>query len=379
MKRTSWTLATLVFLLIVVTLSWAARPGISAALMAYLDLARSQYPVIVGSRIDNCRLCHVSAAGGGLRNNYGSDWAAAGGNSAAFVAIEGMDSDGDGYNNVSEIEALFYPGNAADHPAWTPTFTPTPTNTPTATPTRTNTPTITNTPTDTMTPTATATATETPTPTDTLTPTISPTATNSPTITNTPTKSATPTITLTPTNTPVVTDTPTRTPTQTPTKTPTPTSTPTRTPTATATISPHTGSAHGTIRLEGRSNHSGTVIVVAGLYGITDMDGRFTISGIPAGGWTATASRQGYLQAIKRDVVILGGHAVQLPDLTLRSGDTNGDCGINLFDLVIVSVAYNPGGPLLDPRADVNADGVVNLFDLVLVTVNYGLNCPQPW
>jgi hypothetical protein len=112
---------------------------------------------------------------------------------------------------------------------------------------------------------------------------------------------------------------------------------------------------------------------------MTDTNGRFVISGIPAGGWTATASRQGYLQAIKPDVVILGGHSVQLPDLTLRSGDTNGDCGINLFDLVIVSVAYDPDGPLSDPRADINVDGVVNLFDLVLVTVNYGLNCPQPW
>jgi hypothetical protein len=78
-------------------------------------------------------------------------------------------------------------------------------------------------------------------------------------------------------------------------------------------------------------------------------------------------------------VVVLAGHTVVLPNLKLRSGDVNGDCGVNLFDLVIVSVAYKPEGPVSDPRADINVDGVVNLFDLVLVTVNYGLNCPQAW
>jgi len=136
---------------------------------------------------------------------------------------------------------------------------------------------------------------------------------------------------------------------------------------------------HGIVRLEGRGDHSGAVIQIAGRYRMTDVNGQYAIEGIPAGTWSAVASRQGYLSALRPSVVILSGHDVLLPDLTLRGGDANSDCAVNLFDLVIVAAVYDPSGPVLDPRADINADGVVNLFDLVLVTSNYGANCPQSW
>jgi hypothetical protein len=57
--------------------------------------------------------------------------------------------------------------------------------------------------------------------------------------------------------------------------------------------------------------------------------------------------------------------------------DANGDGQVNLFDLVIVSNAYQPGVPASDPRADVNQSGSVDLFDLVLVSVNYGSILPE--
>jgi hypothetical protein len=359
MRRKNWTLIMLVLLFIVATLSWswAARPATSTAETAYLILARSLYPGITGSAIDNCRLCHFSEAGDGPRNNYGSDWYNAGGDAAAFGAIEGLDSDSDGYPNIEELTARTYPGDASSFPVYTPTSTATVTPIPTKTSTPTNTPTNTSTPTETATPT------------DTRTPTVSPTHTN------TPTETATATITRTPTNTPVFTHTPTRTPTQVVTAT----NTPSPTPTATATIPPYTGRAHGVVRLEGRSNYSGTVVQIAGRYGMTNADGVYTIDGIPAGTWSAEANRQGYISAMRPAIVILSGHDMLLPDLTLRSGDVNSDCAVNLFDLVLVSVVYNPGGPVADPRADINVDGTVDLFDLVLVSSNYGLNCPQPW
>lgn len=351
MTRKNLTLITLGTICIVATLSWAGQPATSTALHTYLDLARSTYPGIVGSAIDNCRLCHVSPAGGGLKNNYGWDWLDAGNDALAFGVIEGFDSDSDGFPNIEEITAHTYPGDAGSFPVATPTSTAT------VSPTPTETPTITSTPTETLIPT------------ETSTPTISPTPTN------TPTETATATITLTPTETPLVTDTPTATPTEVATAT----NTPSPTPTATSTIAPHTGWAHGVVRLEGRSNHSGTVIQIAGRYGMTDTDGAYTIDGIPAGTWSAEASRQGYISALRPAIIILSGHDALLPDLTLRSGDVNSDCAVNLFDLVLVSAAYNPGGPVSDPRADLNIDGEVDLFDLVLVSSNYGLNCPQPW
>jgi len=381
MKRTALTPAMLITMLIAVTLSWAVQPLISTALPAYLGLARSKYPDIVGSSIDNCRLCHVSLAGGGLKNDYGWDWSDFGADLDAFTLIEGLDSDSDGYSNIEEITAWTYPGDASDFPVDTPTPTATPTLPPTDTPTPTNTPTITHTPTETAIPTDTATPTASPThtntPTITNTPTDTPTPTASPTQTNTPTDTPTPTTSPTQTNTPLVTDTATSTPTET--ASPTATSTRTATPTPTATIPPYTGKVHGVVRLEGRSDHSGALIQMAGRYGMTDVDGQYAIDGIPAGTWSAEASRQAYLSALRPPVVILSGHDVLLPDLTLRGGDTNGDCAVNLFDLVIVAAVYDPSGPVLDPRADINADGVVNLFDLVLVTSNYGATCPQSW
>ena len=89
--------------------------------------ARTQYPGIVGSAIDNCALCHVSASDFRL-DPYGTDWHEAAGD---FGAIEGMDSDGDGYSNIEEITALTYPGKADSAP--TPGASITPSTEPTAT------------------------------------------------------------------------------------------------------------------------------------------------------------------------------------------------------------------------------------------------------
>jgi hypothetical protein len=61
----------------------------------------------------------------------------------------------------------------------------------------------------------------------------------------------------------------------------------------------------------------------------------------------------------------------------LRGGDVNGDCSVNLFDLIAVSSAYgNPGHGL---RADINDDGLVDLRDIVLVSRNLGRLCPGEW
>ena len=133
------------------------------------------------------------------------------------------------------------------------------------------------------------------------------------------------------------------------------------------------------VRLDGRSDHSGALVSIAGRYAVTASDGQYVVEDIPVGVWSAVASHEGYISALRSSVVILGGQDVLLPDLTLRSGDANGDCSIDLFDLVIIATAYNPSGPVSDPQADINGDGVVNLFDLVLVSTNYGLSCPQNW
>ena len=99
-------------------------------------LIRDTYPNIIDSRIDSCSLCHTSSVP--LLNPYGSAYAGLGrDNPASLHMIEELDSDGDGYTNIAEIDALTFPGNASDwphaaiNPAYPPPASPTKTTTPT--------------------------------------------------------------------------------------------------------------------------------------------------------------------------------------------------------------------------------------------------------
>jgi parallel beta-helix repeat protein len=57
-----------------------------------------------------------------------------------------------------------------------------------------------------------------------------------------------------------------------------------------------------------------------------------------------------------------------------KLGDLNGDRLVDIFDMVIVAVAYNsiPGDPNWNKIADINGDRNVDIFDLVIVAVHYG-------
>lgn len=333
MKRITWAIITIGLIVIGATLIWAIHPQISAARENYLSLARSRYPGIAGSKIDSCALCHPSAAGGPIKNTFGWDWSDWGGGQdamTAFASIEAMDSDGDGFSNLAEINAHTFPGDLNDYPVITPTNTPVPSATSTATPLPTNTSVATASPTKTA------------------------TATNTPQQT---VPATTPTVTAQPTSTQI----------------------PGANPTPTATLPPYAGRVHGTVRLDGRDIYSGVVISVAGLYAVTDDAGHYRIDNVPAGVWSTVASHSAYLSSLRSAVVVLSGQDVLLPDVILRGGDANGDCATDLFDLVTITAAYSPSGPVPDARADLNVDGVVNIQDLVLASKNYGLSCPQTW
>ena len=90
-----------------------AMTPVAYAFSTFLADAVAKYPVIAGTDLDNCALCHVSAANLAL-NPYGTDFKA---NTFNFDAIEGMDSDGDGFTNLVEIMALTFPGDASDFPS----------------------------------------------------------------------------------------------------------------------------------------------------------------------------------------------------------------------------------------------------------------------
>lgn len=116
--------------LIIVALS--VPPRSVQAFSSYQTDFASQYPAASGSRLASCVLCHVNGPSAGPRNAYGTDYA---NNGHSFTAIQNLDSDGDGFSNLEEINALTFPGDASDRPAVaspTPTVTsPPPSPTPT--------------------------------------------------------------------------------------------------------------------------------------------------------------------------------------------------------------------------------------------------------
>ncbi|MBM3288908.1 MAG: hypothetical protein FJY92_02030 [Candidatus Hydrogenedentes bacterium] len=76
----------------------------------YLLAAGLMYPAITSTQLYSCSLCHSS---GDYRNPYGRAFETNGHN---FRTIEGIDSDVDGFSNVTEIGALTWPGNPLDFP-----------------------------------------------------------------------------------------------------------------------------------------------------------------------------------------------------------------------------------------------------------------------
>lgn len=95
----------LTILLATFTPSVSARPNYMSA---FLD----QYNV-GDTRLATCDMCHINPNGGGPRDSYGLTYAE---NGKDFVAIEGQDSDGDGFTNIEEINALTFPGDPDDYP-----------------------------------------------------------------------------------------------------------------------------------------------------------------------------------------------------------------------------------------------------------------------
>jgi hypothetical protein len=77
-----------------------------------------------GSKLDSCMTCHTTQAGGAENMNpYGTDF---GKNNHDFGAVEGLDSDGDGFSNIDEIKADTFPGDKNDNPNSKPKEQPKP-------------------------------------------------------------------------------------------------------------------------------------------------------------------------------------------------------------------------------------------------------------
>src|SRR3990172_4668269 len=86
-----------------------AFSGVSAV-SKYLSDFNATYGT-AGTALGDCTVCH---SGVPQLNPYGQAFKNAG---HSFSAIESQDSDGDGFSNITEIDARTFPGDANSKPA----------------------------------------------------------------------------------------------------------------------------------------------------------------------------------------------------------------------------------------------------------------------
>ena len=421
-------------LLLLAVMLASSKPQTGSALPDFLSAAVAKYPNIAVSSLNNCTLCHTIAP---TLNPYGVAYRDNGKNSAAFGLIEGLDSDGDGFSNLQEINALTFPGDSASFPALpTATNTPIPTNTSVPSPTSTSVPNPTDTPIPTVVtgPTATPTTASTSASVTTgLTPssvtvggssnaTVS--LSNVPaggfasaeftctynaalvevsSITETGLFGADPAIVINgPQNGSFIVAI-----------------AGSRGNKALTSGSAFTFSAKGlqagqaTMDCQARVSTGNLVLttlpstpgnlviaatptqgtlagqVLAGkpvtvtLYDAANavtgsvsanVDGTFSLSS-SAGTYTAVASAPGYLRA-QGSASITSGNTTTLPTVTLMAGDIDGNDVIDQFDALTIGINYNGVAP---SAADLNNDGTINVLDLEILALNYRQTGPQVW
>lgn len=408
----------------------SSKPQSGSAAPGDLSSAVSKYPILNGSGLQTCDLCHTASVPN--LNPFGTAYKNNGRNIAAFGAIESLDSDGDGFTNIQEINALTFPGNAASKPA-----VPTATNTPLPAPTNTNVPLPTNTsiPSTPIAPTATA---------------IVPPSSTSATISLAPpsvlvgaSSTGTVSLNLIPAggfasaefactyNSAVVEISNITT-----------TSLFGADP-VTAVNGPLNGSfivaiagskgnkaltdgavfsftakglqvGQSAVNCQTRVS-TGNLVLVAipstpanldvtsaapqpGIFAgqvlagkpvsvtlnnpdsslagsiTANADGTFSLS-VSAGAYTAIASAPGYLKA-QGTVNITGGNTTTFQTVSLLAGDIDGNNVIDQFDALTIGINYNGTAPA---AADLNNDGVINVLDLEIMALNYRQTGPLTW
>ena len=80
----------------------------------FLDDFQETYPAAVGTRLDGCSLCHFTDSNGKWdENQFAEEYEEA---DKDFGSIQSLDTDGDGFTNLQEIQAGTFPGDASDNP-----------------------------------------------------------------------------------------------------------------------------------------------------------------------------------------------------------------------------------------------------------------------
>ncbi|KNY25932.1 BNR-4 repeat-containing protein [Pseudobacteroides cellulosolvens] len=118
-------------------------------------------------------------------------------------------------------------------------------------------------------------------------------------------------------------------------------------------------------------------ITGTGLFSLSDENGFFSISGIPANsnGYVINFSKAGYLSRSTQNILINSDLQIETPNtaLYLWPGDFNSDNSINMSDIILMAKVFNAvkGDVKYNADFDLNKDDVVNMTDLVLIAANF--------
>ncbi len=116
-KRFAWLIAGgLAALLAAAALLAVSKPEPAQAKSNFMAAFAEAYSAAASAKLNDCQLCHTAGSVSAL-NDYGRDFQSHG---HSLQAIEAVDSDGDGWSNIVEINAATWPGALADHPAGQP-------------------------------------------------------------------------------------------------------------------------------------------------------------------------------------------------------------------------------------------------------------------
>ena len=96
--------------------------GLARANSTYSGYFNSAYSSSSLAGPSNCAVCHTSVPS---LNPFGTDFKNHGKSQAALASIESLDSDGDTFPNLAEINAGTYPGDPNSHPVVSDTIAPT--------------------------------------------------------------------------------------------------------------------------------------------------------------------------------------------------------------------------------------------------------------
>jgi hypothetical protein len=145
------------------------------------------------------------------------------------------------------------------------------------------------------------------------------------------------------------------------------------------------GIISGTVRLQGRTDHSGAVVTALGAVtsiaeSVSDAAGNYALS-VPEGSLDIVVEMERYLDSENTGVFVVPGSGITLSDLDLKGGDANDDDIINILDLSFLGARYGTsfGEPGWDDEADINNDLTVNIQDIVLAGSNFKATSPVDW